>query len=193
MTPRPAPSPPTRTDRPHPAAIQRTPARCRRGRRAFSLPELVVVLAVVGAAAAIALPRYGSAVDRYRADGAARAWAERVTLWAQLASSTGATVVIDLDLPRQRAVVRTERPGRAAATTQTLRFDEAPFPHRVDAASFAGTSQLTLNPYGMPKADGAITLAVGSQARTIDITGGSALTVRVRTVSPAATQLGGGG
>src|SRR5204863_23675 len=54
-------------------------------RRAFSLIEITLVLMVMGVLAALAVPRYASALARYRADAAAR------------------RIVADLDLARTTA------------------------------------------------------------------------------------------
>src|SRR2546423_11308670 len=59
------------------------------GRRAFSLIEMVLVLAILAMVSAIAVPRYAGSIARYRAETAARRVAADLALAAAHAADAG--------------------------------------------------------------------------------------------------------
>ena len=67
-------------------------------RRAFSLLELIIVLAIVAMMAAIAVPRFGSSYARYRADGAARQIAATLNLVQSDASISSSARRVEFDV-----------------------------------------------------------------------------------------------
>jgi prepilin-type N-terminal cleavage/methylation domain-containing protein len=100
----------------------RVRGRGRRGRRrAFTLVELVITLGVLGTLAAIAIPRYHSAVLRHRAELAAQ------------------RIAADLDLARRTAIARGKTVG--------VRFEPAKLAYESADAGFA--VELQQSPYGV--------------------------------------------
>ena len=138
-------------------------------RRGFSLIELVMVISIIGTFAAIAMPRYGNALVRYRVDAAAQ------------------RILADLDYARTQAMIRSK--------PQTIAFDVsansyalagieglnarlatysvvlASEPYRADlfSASFGGSPTVTFDIFGIPNAAGTVVVQIGSASRTITL------------------------
>ncbi len=133
----------------------------------FSLLELVLVLALVATLAAIAAPRYGKAVARYRTEMAAR------------------RIVSDLSYARKRAQIRsasqviTFRPasddyeidGAAslddASASYIVKLSDAPYRTSLVSATFGGDAAVTFDGYGVPSAGGQIVISTGEYRKTI--------------------------
>jgi prepilin-type N-terminal cleavage/methylation domain-containing protein len=148
------------------AATRRSAARRRRGRRAFSLLEMVVVLAVGATMASIAIPRMGNAAARYKVDFAARKVVADLDRARSNARLTGAAQTVTFNLTTHRYVV-TGGTGMASGLTVDLAGD--PYKCRVTAADFGGSAVATFDAYGLPAAGGTVTLASGSLTRTVTL------------------------
>ena len=132
-----------------------------------------MVLAIIAVGAAIAVPRYFSAVARFRADAAA----ERVAADLHLAqadakrTSQSRTVVFD---PSQSTVTI---PGVAGLDRRTAdyvaRLGDAPYQAKLFSADFGGVPQVVFNGYGVPSSTGTVVVRVGDVQKTVVV---SALT-----------------
>jgi prepilin-type N-terminal cleavage/methylation domain-containing protein len=143
---------------------------------AFTLLELVFVLAIAAILASIAIPRFGGATARQRADAAARRAASDLALARKLArqSSASQTVVFDIggDSYQLVGVPHPDRPTKE----YIVRLAEEPYRAAILSADFSGQKQVVFDGYGVPDSDGTVVIQVGSEQRviTLDVDTGEA-------------------
>lgn len=140
-----------------------------RVRRAFSLAELLVIVIIIGIIAAIAVPRFGKAIGRFRVDGAA----QRVALDLSLArnnavdNSTSQTVTFNLSNHSYQLVGMSSPDNPAAA--YIIQLSNEPYRAMITYADFAGSLNLVFDRYGVPAAAGSVRVSVGREVRRIQI------------------------
>lgn len=145
--------------------------------RAFSLVEIVIVLAIVSAFAAIAMPRYAAAIARNRVSAATQ------RIQADIAYAIGAS--------RNRSQGRTIRFDAAAdgytisgvgglddpgAAEYTVRLAEAPYHADIRMVWLGGDDTLAIDGFGVLDSDGAIVISVGGHYRNIRVDAASGKT-----------------
>ncbi len=136
---------------------------------AFTLMELVIVLAIVLLLAGMAAPRYAQWTARYRADLAAQQIARDMEL-AQAMARSGSQDQLVVFLPAQdRYILADSVAAATAGHGKVVQLYHPPFEARLDSASFGGRTYLVYNGYGEPTETGAAKLHVGSQVRTIRV------------------------
>jgi type II secretion system protein H len=142
-------------------------------RPAFSLLELVLVLVIMGVAAAIAVPRYAAALARYRAETCARRIAADLEQARDAACRTSGDQTIVFN-PAAECYTFTgrddpDRPGQPY--TVPLAGD----PYRADlvGAAFGAGAAVTFNGFGVPADGGTVTVQSGGYAWTVTVDGES--------------------
>jgi prepilin-type N-terminal cleavage/methylation domain-containing protein len=141
-------------------------ARRAAGPRAFSLVEMVLVVAIIAVASAIAVPRYASSIARYRAETAARRVAADLALAAAHAADAG----------KPQAVVFVARsyllPGMPHLDGKgygdyTVDLGSEPYNVTRVAAEFGGDAQVKFDLYGAPDTGGSVVIEVGDSRRVV--------------------------
>ena len=143
--------------------------RCFRLGRAFTLIELVLVLVIIGIMGAIAMPKYASAVSRYRADAAARRIASDLGYARSLAiaTSTSTSVQFHCDTSTYQ-IAAVADPDHGGVFTVALAND----PYLASFSSATAVSNafiVTYNGYGIPTSTPTIVVTSGSTSRTVTI------------------------
>jgi len=133
----------------------------------FSLVELIIVLVILGVVAAIAAPRYASALCRYRADCAARRIVADLGLAQARARQTsqGQTLVFDLAANQLRIAGLPDLDRHSS--DYTVRLGGAPYQAKIVSADFGGDSTIVFNGYGIPDSGGSVVVEVGDVQRTV--------------------------
>jgi general secretion pathway protein H len=137
-------------------------------RRGFSLLEMTLVVAILAVTAGLAAPRYALAVDRYRADAAARKIAADIRWAHSRAIAVGGTRVVSFDTATSSYSIAGEtnpdRPGNAFLQS----LSSGPWAASIVSVTFSG-SGATFNGFGVCTAGGTVVIQSGSCKKTIQI------------------------
>ena len=145
-----------------------------RNRRAFSLVELVIVLAICALTAGIAMPRLGRAANRYRADFAARRIVADLDRARGNARLTGQTQTATFNVAQNNYTVTGSASGQANAFSVNL-TDNPLNATLVSVNLGGGAAAVSFDAYGQarPAVDGTIVIRCGTDSRTVTLGGGS--------------------
>jgi prepilin-type N-terminal cleavage/methylation domain-containing protein len=139
------------------------------GRSAFTLVELVLVLAIIATFAAIAAPRYANALTNYRADGISRRIAADLELARMKARQTSTDVTVTFDVLNNRydipAVPSLHNPGVGVGVDLSVE----PYRAELISVSFGGDQAVVYDGYGIPDSGGSVTLSCGLSLKVIQL------------------------
>ena len=145
----------------------------------FTIVELVIALTVIAVVAAIAVPRFGGAIGRYRADLAVRRIVADLNYARAraISRSTGQSVVFDASLHRYW-LLGMEDPDRRDRT-YGVELARPPYEANLVKLDLGEASTVRFDGYGVPARAGSIVLGVGGIRKEIRIDGASgAVTVQ---------------
>jgi Tfp pilus assembly protein FimT len=135
----------------------------------MNLIELAVVVFILGILAAVAAPRYGDSVSRYRVDAAAQRIAAELERARQTAQTKSQTVSIAFNTAGENYTVTGVRSLDGNTATYTVNVPTN-FPNTdVTAASFGGDAVLLFNGFGIPDSGGSVVIQNGAYSRTIAV------------------------
>ncbi len=137
----------------------------------FSLLELVLVAAIIAIVAAVAIPRYGRASGRYKADLAARRVAadlRQAQLYARMISAS-CTIAFTPATSTYQVMNTPSLDGTGGTYTVTL--TARPYEARIVSVNFGGATQVVFSGWGLPSKAGTVVIAAGSEQRTISVDG----------------------
>ncbi len=135
--------------------------------RAFSLLEIVIVLAIIAIVSAIAVPRFASASARYRANSAALRIVADMKLARARAYSTSASVEVWFDAIDHTVSIPTMTSFDDSNAIYVTALGAEPYHAELVDANFAGNAKVIFDIYGQPNADGMVVLKVGQARVTI--------------------------
>ena len=143
--------------------------RFNRAATAYSLVELVLVLAIMAIITALAVPRYNNSVWRYRADAAAKRIASDLELAQSRAysrnASQSAVFSIATNSYQLAGIADLNHPNQP----YTVNLADPPYFAVLKSVSFAGSNTISFDGYGQPTNPGSITLVAGVEKRTITV------------------------
>lgn len=145
-------------------------------RRAFSLVEVVIALAIVGTIAAIVAPRMASRMDRAALDAAAARIGREIELVRERARASSRSATVAIDLARGRLTVAGIELGGIGDGSGVIDVSGSPYGVTIAAANFGGRSGIEIGPYGTPKRSGAIELRRGRDTRILLVSDAGAVT-----------------
>lgn len=135
-------------------------ARTRRGSPAFTLVELLIVLAIIAIGAAIAVPRYGSSIAHFQAQTGARRIEADLKYAQGAAKAASASRTVTFNAPAAEYAVSSVR---ALNTTggYTVRLGEEPYRVAISAVNFGGDAVVTFDGFGRPDSGGVVAVRRG--------------------------------
>jgi type II secretion system protein H len=137
-------------------------------RRAFTLVEVVLVLAITAILAALAVPRFAEANTRYRVRLAAERVARELEHARERAAARATAQTLSFNTSaRSFSIVAMPDPDRPAST-YTITLADPPWRIERLATSFSGAAA-TYNGYGVPGAAGTVTVAAGGYVCTVRV------------------------
>jgi type II secretory pathway pseudopilin PulG len=169
--------------------------------RAFSLLELTFAIAIMVVLAAVAMPRFGAAQGRWRADAAARRVAADLALAQSRARTTCSSVTLSfISGTNQYQIIGMSDPDRPNAT-YTVDLASDPYGAAVTSVVFGGggtntpggnlsqgaaadpsgtqsVNSVSFNAWGIASSAGTISIRAGAVTRTISVDAGGAVGVQ---------------
>ncbi len=137
--------------------------------------ELILVISITGAVAAIAVPRYAASLTRYRVNMASQRIVDELNHARESARSTSSPVTVYLG-PRDESIriVGAGSLAHPSANESSVVYKEAPYQVDLEvtlADSSLATSQVTLtfDGFGMADQDLSITIKGGGYERIVDV------------------------
>jgi prepilin-type N-terminal cleavage/methylation domain-containing protein len=133
-------------------------------RRAFSLVELLVVLAILGVFAGAASVRLSASAERARVDAAAR----RIVNALEDAQSRArsASVKCKVRFIANPPTVEVKGPLTGHAALDSIRLDQSPYRVRLKNTSLGGRDGIEFDRYGRPDTGGYVLVTSGRFDRT---------------------------
>lgn len=147
-----------------------------RSSQGYSLVELILVVAIIGVLSGLAIPRYGRAASRYRADAAAK----RVVADLQQAQQRGlagsGACVLSFSTSAATLTMTYPTIGGVAGRSVQTKLGLLPYLASIQSVDFGGTSSVTFDGNGRPSAGGTIVIRSGNESRTITVAAGNGAT-----------------
>jgi len=135
----------------------------------FSLLELVLVLAIIATLAAIAAPRYQTALVRYRADLAARRIVADLALAQSNAKAASSSRSVAFSIGANNYQMPDLPPLDGTSGSYIIELSEKPYEADITSADFGGDQEVIFNGWGIPDSGGTVVLTVGPEQRTVTV------------------------
>lgn len=137
--------------------------------RAFTLVEVVVVLAMIAILAAVAIPVFGGSIAHSRLDSAARRVLLDLDAARQLAHRTSQSVSV-LFSPAGNyyvfsGVADVDKPAQAYG----VELAREPYVVKIESVNLGGDTDVIFDGYGTPDSGGTIVLRCGSITATVTL------------------------
>ena len=139
------------------------------GCRAFSLGELIIVVAVTAILAMIAVPRFGSSIAIHRANAAAQRIAADLSYARQRARMSSAAQRLVFDVASNTYEIIGAADMDRSGEPYVVSLSEPPYEAVIVSVDFGGDGEVVFDGYGSPDSGGQVVIRVGDFVRQIDL------------------------
>ena len=153
------------------SVVPREGARNLRRPSAFTLVEMLLVLAIMSMVAGIAVPRYTDFTVRQRLDAAVRRFTSDMALAQRRARFTGTSQKVSFSVGSSTYVFLNSPDPFGDASMYSVALREEPYGVFLISAEFAGNSTITFDGHGAPDAGGTVVLQAGYYQKTLTVDG----------------------
>lgn len=137
--------------------------------RGFSLLDLIVVIAILGIVARVALPRLSNTYARNRLDAAARRIVSDLALAQQRARQLSTPQNVQFDSGSSAYVLDGMSDPAHPASAYKIALDAAPYEVALAQVDFGGDEKLVFDGFGVPDSGGDVYLRLGGQLRQVTL------------------------
>lgn len=139
------------------------------GRRAYSLLEVSLVIALVGVIAMVAVPKMANSLARQRVRQAAFRVVADLTVAQARASALSASQTIEFSSASARYRIAGMTDPDNPASMHMVHLGGEPFHVRIESADFGGNETLIFDGFGYPDSGGTIVLTSGSVKVSVNV------------------------
>jgi len=143
------------------------PLATRHLRRAFTLPELVIVVLIIAILSAAAVPNLMKSVELFHAEAAAKRIKVDLEMARGRARSTSASQLVDFDTTSHSYTIPNLPGLDHSSSDYTVDLTREPYGSLLTLVDFDGTEEVTFSGYGVPDNGGSIEVQAGTNVRTV--------------------------
>lgn len=136
-------------------------------RKAFSLVELIVVLAIVGIISAVAIPRFAGAATRQRARAAARRVEADLNRLRSHAFQTSTKQGVVFDTTTHAYAMAGMSDPDLPGKYYVVSLADEPYLATIVEANFSGSPKFEYDGYGKPSVGGKVLVSAGGEQATV--------------------------
>lgn len=139
--------------------------------RGFTLAETVIVLAIVGILAAIAVPRLSSSIALQRVEATARRIVVDLAFAQRRAKSSNAAQTVRFDTVTQEYIFVGMPHPDAPAREYGVSLQKEPYRATLVSVNLnnGNSNEIIFDVFGVPDGGGSVVISVGSHVRTITV------------------------
>ena len=130
---------------------------------------MLTVLVIIGVLAAMALPRFSSAMANHRADVAATRVAASLDLARRHARNTGTAQSVRFNVAANGYILPSVKDLAHPALAYAVRLADPPYESAIVNAEFGGDTELIFDGYGVPDSGGSVTIQSGRIQKIISV------------------------
>jgi prepilin-type N-terminal cleavage/methylation domain-containing protein len=143
-----------------------------RPRHAFTLVELVLVMATIAILAGIAAPKYASSLANYRSILASRQFAADLGAAQAIACATSTSQTVAITQPTSSYTVTALRKLDNRAGTYSVNLSSSPYYASINSATLPAAvtaGQIVFDGYGTPNTGATVIISSGGRTHTVTL------------------------